>query len=124
MKRVMRKRFVPSHFQREQQQRIQTLKQGPMSVDEYFKAMDMAMIQANCTEEEEATMARLLNGLNKEIADVVELQQCVTIDELVDLSVKVENQNKRKQASSWKGRTSTMSKKPWPNHEMKSSSRP
>nr|XP_009769379.1 PREDICTED: uncharacterized protein LOC104220246 [Nicotiana sylvestris] len=124
MKRVMRKRFVPSHFQRELQQRLQTLKQGSMSVDEYFKAMDMAMIQANCTEEEEATMARFLNGLNKEIADVVELQQYVTIDELVDLSVKIENQNKRKQTSSWKGRTSTISKKPWPYHEMKSSSRP
>nr|XP_009759419.1 PREDICTED: uncharacterized protein LOC104211962 [Nicotiana sylvestris] len=62
-------------------------RQGSMSVDEYFKAMDMAMIQANCTEEEEATMAR-------------------------------------KQTSSWKGRTCTISKKPWPNHEMKSSSRP
>nr|XP_016480216.1 PREDICTED: uncharacterized protein LOC107801400 [Nicotiana tabacum] len=33
-----------------------------MSVDEYFKAMDMAMIQANCMEEEEATMAKFLNG--------------------------------------------------------------
>ncbi|XP_070047293.1 uncharacterized protein [Nicotiana tomentosiformis] len=52
MKRVMRKRFIPSHFQREIQQRLQTLKQGSMSVDEYFKAMDMAMIQANCMEEE------------------------------------------------------------------------
>ncbi|XP_070011622.1 uncharacterized protein, partial [Nicotiana sylvestris] len=69
-------------------------------------------------------MARFLNGLNKEIADVVELQQYVTIDELVDLCVKIENQNKRKQTSSWNGRTSTISKKPWPYHEMKSSSRP
>ncbi|XP_070052350.1 uncharacterized protein [Nicotiana tomentosiformis] len=119
-----RKRFIPSHFQRELQQRLQTLKQGSMSVDEYFKAIDMAMIQANCMEEEEATMARFLNGLNKEIVDVVELQQYVTIDELVDLSVKVENQNKRKQASSWKGRSNTISKKPWSNQEMKSSSRP
>lgn len=124
MKRVMRKRFIPSHFPRELQQRLQTLKQGSISVDEYFKAMDMAMIQANCMEEEEATMARFLNSLNKEIADVVELQQYVTIDELVDLSVKVENQNKRKQASSWKGRSNTISKKLWSNQEMKSSSRP
>nr|XP_033517225.1 uncharacterized protein LOC117281471 [Nicotiana tomentosiformis] len=124
MKRVMRKRFIPSHFQKELQQRLQTLKQGSMSVDEYFKAMDMAMIQANCMEEEEATMARFLNGLNKKIIDVVELQQYITIDELVDLSVKVENQNKRKQTSSWKGRSNTISKKPRPNQEMKSSSRP
>nr|XP_016511489.1 PREDICTED: uncharacterized protein LOC107828385 [Nicotiana tabacum] len=34
MKRVMRKRFIPSHFQRELQQRLQTLKQGSMSVDD------------------------------------------------------------------------------------------
>ncbi|XP_070034832.1 uncharacterized protein [Nicotiana tomentosiformis] len=124
IKKVMRKRFIPSHFQREIQQCLQTLKKGSMYMDKYFKAMDMAMIQANYMEEEEATMARFLNGLNKEIADVVELQQYVTIDELVDLSVKVDNQNKRKQTSSWKGRSNTISKKPWPNQEMKSSSRP
>ncbi|XP_070054636.1 uncharacterized protein [Nicotiana tomentosiformis] len=92
MKRVMRKRFIPSHFQRELQQRLQTLKQGSMSVDEYFKSMDMAMMQANY--------------------------------ELVDLYIKVENQNKRKQTSSWKGRSNTISKKPGLNQEMKSSSRP
>ncbi|XP_070040061.1 uncharacterized protein [Nicotiana tomentosiformis] len=88
MKRVMKKRFTPSHFQRELQQHLQILKQGFMFVDEYFKVMDMAMIQANCMEKEEATIDRFLNGLNKEIADVVELQQYVTIYELVDFSVK------------------------------------
>lgn len=31
-----------------------------MFVDDYFKAMDMVMIQANCNEEEEATMTRFL----------------------------------------------------------------
>ncbi|XP_059291460.1 uncharacterized protein LOC132044941 [Lycium ferocissimum] len=76
--------------------------------------MDMAMIQANCMEDEEATMARFLNGLNKEIADVVEIQQYVTLDELVDMAVKVEKQIKRKQqASSWRSRPNTNSKKPW-----------
>ncbi|KAH0702349.1 hypothetical protein KY290_017636 [Solanum tuberosum] len=100
MKRVMRKRFVPSHFQRDLQKRLQTLKQCSMSVDDYFKAMDLAMIQANCNEDEEATMARFLNCLNGEIVDVVELQQYVNLDELVELAVKVEKQNKRKQQAS------------------------
>ncbi|XP_070045823.1 uncharacterized protein [Nicotiana tomentosiformis] len=89
MKRVIRKRFVPSHFQRELQQRLQTLKQGSIYVDEYFKAMDIAMMQANCMEEEETTMTRFLNGLNKKITDIVELQQYVTIYELDDLSIKM-----------------------------------
>nr|XP_033511296.1 uncharacterized protein LOC117276070 [Nicotiana tomentosiformis] len=89
-----------------------------MSVDEYFKAMDMAMIQANCMEEEEATMARFLNGLNREIADVVELQQYVTLDELVELAIKVERQNKRRQqSSSWRSRPTTIPKKQWPKSE-------
>nr|XP_016469595.1 PREDICTED: uncharacterized protein LOC107791946 [Nicotiana tabacum] len=118
MKRVMRKRFVPSHFQRDLQQCLQTLRKGSMSVDEYFKAMDMAMIQANCMEEEEATMARFLNGLNREIVDVVELQQYITLDELVELDVKVERQNKRRQqSSSWRSRPTTIPKKQRPKSE-------
>ncbi|KAH0708640.1 hypothetical protein KY284_010067 [Solanum tuberosum] len=92
-----------------------------MSVDDYFKAMDMAMIQANCNEDEEATMARFLNGLNGEIVDVVELQQYVNLDELVELAVKGEKQNKRKQqASSWKNRSTTTTRKPWSTDEEKS----
>ncbi|XP_070046662.1 uncharacterized protein [Nicotiana tomentosiformis] len=118
MKRAMRKRFVLSHFQRDLQQHLQTLRQGSMSVYEYLKAIDMAMIQDNCMEEEEAIMARFLNGLNREIADVVELQQYVTLDELVELAVKVEGQNKRRQqSSSWRSRPTTIPKKQWPKSE-------
>ncbi|KAH0660316.1 hypothetical protein KY289_029064 [Solanum tuberosum] len=125
MKRVMRKRFIPSYFQRDLQSCLQRLKQGSMSVDEYFKSMDMAMIQANCMEEEEATIARFLNGLNTEIANVVEIQQYVTLDELVDLSVKVEKQiEKKQQNNSWRSRPNTISKKPWSTQEGKAPSKP
>ncbi|KAH0657921.1 hypothetical protein KY289_026669 [Solanum tuberosum] len=125
MKRVMRKRFIPSYFLRDLQSRLQHLKQGSMSVDEYFKSMDMAMIQANCMEEEEATIARFLNGLNTEIANVVEIQQYVTLDELVDLSVKVEKQiEKKQQNNSWRSRPNTISKKPWSTQEGKAPSEP
>ncbi|KAH0725582.1 hypothetical protein KY284_001447 [Solanum tuberosum] len=117
----MRKRVVPSHFQRDLQKCLETLKKDSMYVDDYFKAMDMAMIQANSKEDEEATMARFLNGLNGEVVDVVELQQYVNLDELVELAVKVEKQNKRKQqASSWKNLSTTTTRKPWPTHEEKS----
>ncbi|KAH0720178.1 hypothetical protein KY284_005208 [Solanum tuberosum] len=107
MKRVMRKRFIPSYFQRDLQSRLQHLKQGSMSVDEYFKSMDMAMIQANCMEEEEDTIARFLNGLNTEIANVVEIQQY-----------------KKQQNNSWGSRPNTISKKPWSTQEGKAPSKP
>ncbi|KAH0652710.1 hypothetical protein KY289_030388 [Solanum tuberosum] len=98
MKRVMRKRFIPSYFQRDLQSRLQRLKQGSMSVDEYFKSMDMAMIQANCMEEEEATIARFLN-VEKQI-------------------------EKKQQNNSWRSRPNTISKKPWSTQEGKAPSKP
>ena len=73
MKQIMRRRFVPSYYYRDLHQRLQTLTQGSMSVDEYHKEMEITMIRANVDEDREATMARFLSGLNKNIADLVEL---------------------------------------------------
>jgi hypothetical protein len=56
----------------------------------------MAMIRANVNEDEEVTMSRFLNGLNRYIANVVELQSYVDLEELVHLAIKVEGQLKRK----------------------------
>ena len=44
----------------------------------------------------EVTMSRFLNGLNRDIANVVELQSYVELEELVHLAIKVEGQLKRK----------------------------
>ena len=72
MKRVMRRRFVLSHYYRDLDLKLQGLRQGSKSVDEYYKEMEMAMIRANVEEDREATMARFLNGLNREIANPIE----------------------------------------------------
>ena len=42
-------------------------------MDDYYKEMEIVMIRANVEEDREATMARFLNGLNRDIANVVEL---------------------------------------------------
>jgi hypothetical protein len=73
MKAIMRRRFVPSHYNRELYQKLQSLTQGYKSVDSYYKEMKIAMIRANEEEDREATMARFLNGLNQDITNVVEL---------------------------------------------------
>ena len=46
MKIVMRKRFVPSHYYRDLCRKLQTLTQGSMSVEDYYKEMEIAMIKA------------------------------------------------------------------------------
>jgi len=95
MKAVMRKRFVLSHYYRDLYLKLQNLRQGSRSVEEYFKEMEMAMIRANITEEREATMAQFLCGLNREIANVVELQHYVEIEDVVHMAMKIERQLRR-----------------------------
>ena len=65
-------------------------------MDDYYKEMEIALIQANVEKDREATIARFLNGLNRDIANVVELQHYVELEDMVHMAIKVERQLKRK----------------------------
>jgi hypothetical protein len=60
-------------------------------VEEYQKELEVAMIKANVNEDEEVTMSRFLNGLNRDIANVVELQSYVDLEELVHLAIRLKD---------------------------------
>jgi hypothetical protein len=47
MKAVMQKRFVPSYYYRELHKRLQGLRQGNRSVEDYYKEMEVTMIRAS-----------------------------------------------------------------------------
>ena len=111
MKAVMRKRFVPRHYYRELYKKLQQLRQGSRSVEEYYREMEVAMIRANVDEDREATMARFVNGLNTEIANQAELQHYVEMEDLLHMAIKIERQlktrgstrfNRSPEQSSWK----------------------
>ena len=87
---------MPSYYNRELHNKSQRLTQGTKSVDEYYEEMEVAKIRANVVEENEATMARFIHGLNHEISDIVELHHYVDLDELMHQSIKFEQQLKRK----------------------------
>ncbi|PKI60635.1 hypothetical protein CRG98_018985 [Punica granatum] len=103
MKTVMRRRFAPSYYYRELHLKLQSLRQGTRSVEDYHKEMEIVLIRANIEEDEEATMARFLCGLNREIANVVELQHYVEIEEMVGMAMKVERQLKRGRSAKHEG---------------------
>ena len=67
MKRVMQKRFVPTYYYQDLYNKLQNLRQGNRSVEEYYKEMKVAMVTTNIEEDREATIARFLAGLNSEI---------------------------------------------------------
>ena len=53
MKRVMRRRFVLSSYRRDLRNRLQTLRQGSKSVDDYFKEMELLLVRSEIREDEE-----------------------------------------------------------------------
>lgn len=118
MKAVMKRRFVPSYYYRDLHLKLQSLKQGTKSVEEYHKEMEITLIRADIEEDREATMARFLCGLNREIANVVELQHYLELEDMVSMAIKVERQLKRgrttrpevNHSSNWKSRWNTSSK--------------
>ena len=96
LKTIMKKRYVPKHYYKELFNHLQIITQGNKSVEQYYKELEVAMIRANVNEVEEVTMSRFLNGLNKDMDNIVELLSYVELEELVHLAIKVKGWLKRK----------------------------
>ncbi|XP_024014967.1 uncharacterized protein LOC112088864 [Eutrema salsugineum] len=110
LKALMRKRFVPSHYHRELHQRLRRLTQGNSSVEDYFQEMESLMIKAGIEEDEEATIARFLSGLKREVQDRVEMQSYADLEEIYHKAILVEQQLKRRGSRSTFGVSSSTAK--------------
>jgi hypothetical protein len=67
LKQVMRARFVPSYYARDLINKLQQLKQGAKSVEEYYQEFQIGKLRCNLEEGEDAGMAQFVFGLNREI---------------------------------------------------------
>ena len=83
MKEEMHARFVPTHYMTDLFNKLQQLKQGTRTVEEFYKEMELTMMRANIQESEKQTIARYFNGHNHPIKRIVEFQPYSTIVELV-----------------------------------------
>jgi len=90
LKSVLRKRHIPSYYERELMDKLQRLRQGSMSVEEYRQQIEPFLLKARLREEERTSIARFLSGLNMEVRDKVELLPYMDLDELVQLCIRVE----------------------------------
>jgi hypothetical protein len=90
MKRVMRRRFVPSSYQRDLRNRLQNLRQGSKSVDDYYKEMELLLVRSGIREDDESKMARFLHGLNADISGFVEMFPYNNLQDLVDQAMRTE----------------------------------
>ena len=107
-------------LQRELLQKLQRLRQGKNSVEEYYQELQTGMIRCGIVEENEAMLARFMGGLNREIQMILEYKEYTNFTRLFHLACKAEREVQDRQAlartnfsagrpSSWTPRASSTS---------------
>ena len=96
---LMRKRFVPTHYHRDLHQKLRRLLQGTKSVEDYYQEMEVLMTKTDTDEPLDATMARFLSGLNRDIQDRMELQEYGSVEQMLHKAILIEQQLKRRSFS-------------------------
>jgi hypothetical protein len=99
LKRAMRARFVPSYYARDMINKLQQLRQGAKSVEEYYQELQTGMLRCNLEEDEEPAMARFLGGLNREIQDILAYKEYNNVTRLFHLACKAEREVQGRRAS-------------------------
>ncbi|VFQ93342.1 unnamed protein product [Cuscuta campestris] len=124
MKSLLKKKFLPAEYVRENFAKLQTLRQGSKSVEEYNREFEELFLRCDLQEDDEQTFVRYLFGLNLQIAHTVELQSYDSLKELTKLALKVEAQHKKSKAFFSKNNNpsprpySSTSKPPYPSPKL------
>ena len=82
---------MPESYLQDAYIQLQSFQQGDLSVEEYTERFDSLLVRCQVYEKEEQTIARYLQGLRKDIRDVVELQSYHSYHDVFKLAVKIEN---------------------------------
>ncbi|VFQ91299.1 unnamed protein product [Cuscuta campestris] len=88
MRSLLKKKFLPAEYVRENLAKLQTLRQGSKSVEEYNREFEELLLRCDLQEDDEQTFVRYLFDLNLQIANTVELQSYDSLEELTKLALK------------------------------------
>jgi hypothetical protein len=101
LKWVMWARFVPSYYAHDLINKLQQLKQGVKSVEEYYQEIQIGMLCCNLEEREDVAMAQFVAGLNCEIQDILEYKDYTNITHLVYFACKAEREVQGRHTSAY-----------------------
>ncbi|XP_021984697.1 uncharacterized protein LOC110880484 [Helianthus annuus] len=96
MKRLMKQKFLPSYYIQSSFSQLHHLKQNQRPAKEYSRDFEYLHMKCDLPEDEPQTLVRYLGGLDTGVANVVELYPYSTLDELILLAHKVDNQQRNK----------------------------
>nr|XP_043630172.1 uncharacterized protein LOC122601481 [Erigeron canadensis] len=101
MKKCMRANFIPHNYRRLMYQRLQNLKQGSKSVEDYTTEFYQLIARNDIQETEEQLVSRYIGGLRVQIMDFVNMFDPVTLSEAHQRALVYEKQNRRVGGSSF-----------------------
>ena len=90
MKRKMRAEFLPHNFQRLLYQKLQNLRQGLRSVDDYTTEFYQLLVRNDIQETPDQLVSRYCGGLRPQILDVVNLFDPITVSEAHQRALQIE----------------------------------
>jgi hypothetical protein len=95
----MHARFVPSYYERDLLHKLQQLRHGTKSVEEYYQELQMGTLCCNIEEGNEPAIARFVGGLNREIRDIVEYIEYTNITDCFHIACQAEREVQGRHAS-------------------------
>ena len=90
LKKYMEKRFFPPSYKQELYLKITTLSQEKLQVEEYIWEFEQLHMSVGLNEDNELTIARFIKGLFPSIAHKLELQPCLSFNDICHLEIKIE----------------------------------
>ncbi|KAB5524319.1 hypothetical protein DKX38_022068 [Salix brachista] len=99
MKRKLRAEFLPHNFARLMYQRLQNLRQGIRSVDEYTTEFYELLVRNDIEETQDQLVSRYCGGLRTQILDMVNLFDPLTVTEAHQRALQLEKTLARKPGS-------------------------
>lgn len=92
MKRLLRSKFLPVNHRQNSFLDYHNFKQLTMSVAEFIPAFERMRMRCDVDKDEEQVIARFLSALRSEIADVIQLKQYWSFNDVCRLALQVEKQ--------------------------------
>ncbi|GJR51282.1 putative nucleotidyltransferase, ribonuclease H [Tanacetum coccineum] len=95
MKKLLRENFIPHNYQRLMYQRLQNLKQGTKSVEDYTTEFYQLIARNDIQETDDQLVSRYIGGLRVQIMDSVNMFDPVTLSDAYQRALAFEKQNRR-----------------------------
>ncbi|KAL5774198.1 hypothetical protein ACOSP7_011755 [Xanthoceras sorbifolium] len=111
--RKLRAEFLPHNFQRLMYQKLQNLRQGLRTVDDYITEFYQLIVRNDIQETQDQLVSRYCGGLRAQIMEVVNLFDPITVSEAHQRALQIEKSVSRRGVGgleTWEGNNSTSSR--------------